>query len=285
MRLLVAAVLLLLCAFAAGLEGSYYDLLGVSQTAAVKDIKKAYRKKSVALHPDKLVDASADVIAEAQARFIEISKAYEVLTDAVMRKRYDHLLAQGEKEYDHQRNWDWVDQQLGIKAMHHRQPGRTEKAGMRTFTFEEAERLFNQMREESDSEPEMVRSEELPWYIAVALVIFFASIVGVPAWMVLSKRRAKHVEKEKKKAVNAENKARIAEQVQQQKAETATKVESKPKDFQPKKSGKVLFTRDDSVVQRAQRVQSLMLSQVLVDLQVEFALSWSLLFNGRWVGN
>lgn len=151
MKLLLFAFVLL-PRFIAGIDGSYYELLGVKQNAANKDIKKLYRKKSVALHPDKLIGSSPEAIAEAQNQFIEISKAYEVLTNSIMRKRYDHILSMGEKEYDHQRNWDWVDQQLGIKAMHHRQPGRAEEAGMRVFTFEEAERMFNQMREETERE-------------------------------------------------------------------------------------------------------------------------------------
>ncbi len=54
----------------------YYQTLGVSKTASEKEIKQAYRKLARKFHPDVNPGDKA-----AEARFKEISEAYEVLGD------------------------------------------------------------------------------------------------------------------------------------------------------------------------------------------------------------
>ena len=61
----------------------YYDLLGIERGATEADIKKAYRKRAMELHPDR--NPSPD----AEAQFKEITEAYEVLKDPDKRARYD----------------------------------------------------------------------------------------------------------------------------------------------------------------------------------------------------
>lgn len=61
----------------------FYNLLGVARDAADADIKKAYRKLAMEFHPDR------NPAPEAEARFKEITEAYEVLRDPEKRATYD----------------------------------------------------------------------------------------------------------------------------------------------------------------------------------------------------
>lgn len=63
----------------------WYKILGVSKTAAVSEIKRAYKKLALQWHPDKNVDNRE----EAENKFREIAAAYEVLGDEEKRTRYD----------------------------------------------------------------------------------------------------------------------------------------------------------------------------------------------------
>lgn len=75
------------------IEKDYYAALGVAKGAPAADIKKAYRKLARELHPDKNPGN-----AESEARFKEVSEAYDVLSDDAKRKEYDEareLFAQG----------------------------------------------------------------------------------------------------------------------------------------------------------------------------------------------
>src|SRR5258707_9702105 len=62
----------------------YYEVLGVSRDSGEEEIKKAYRKLAVKLHPEK---NPGDKTAE--EKFKEIGEAYEALSDPQKRAAYD----------------------------------------------------------------------------------------------------------------------------------------------------------------------------------------------------
>lgn len=64
----------------------YYEVLGVSKNATADEIKKAYRKKAIQYHPDKNPGDKA-----AEEKFKEAAEAYDVLSDADKRAKYDQF--------------------------------------------------------------------------------------------------------------------------------------------------------------------------------------------------
>jgi len=62
----------------------FYEILGVSKSASAEEIKKAYRKKAIEFHPDKNPGNK-----EAEENFKTAAEAYEVLSDADKKAKYD----------------------------------------------------------------------------------------------------------------------------------------------------------------------------------------------------
>lgn len=71
----------------------FYDILGVSNNATASEIKKAYYGLAKKLHPDTNKDDP-----EAEKKFQEVQKAYEVLKDEEKRQQYDQL---GHEAFEH----------------------------------------------------------------------------------------------------------------------------------------------------------------------------------------
>lgn len=68
----------------------YYEILGVSKTATADEIKKAYRKAALKYHPDRNPGDK-----EAEEKFKQAARAYEVLSDANKRAQYDRFGEEG----------------------------------------------------------------------------------------------------------------------------------------------------------------------------------------------
>lgn len=71
-------------------DTSYYDILGVSKDASADEIKKAYKKMAIKYHPDRNPGDK-----EAEEKFKEAAEAYNVLSDADKRARYDQFGKEG----------------------------------------------------------------------------------------------------------------------------------------------------------------------------------------------
>lgn len=75
-------------------EKNHYKILGVPRTAAAQQIKKAYRELALKWHPDKNLDNKE----EAEKMFLDIAQAYEILSDAELKAKYDR----GEDVFENQ---------------------------------------------------------------------------------------------------------------------------------------------------------------------------------------
>lgn len=67
------------------MDHDFYEILGISRNATIKDIKHAYRKLALKYHPDKCKQKNS------QQKFHQIHLAYQILSDNDKRKHYDNL--------------------------------------------------------------------------------------------------------------------------------------------------------------------------------------------------
>uniref|UniRef100_A0A8C5BJ18 DnaJ homolog subfamily C member 10 n=1 Tax=Gadus morhua TaxID=8049 RepID=A0A8C5BJ18_GADMO len=89
----------------------YYNLLGVGREATVREIRQAFKKLALTMHPDKKPNDKS-----AHDAFLKINRAYEVLKDEDLRKKYDKY---GEKGLDEQQggryeSWNYYRYDFGI---------------------------------------------------------------------------------------------------------------------------------------------------------------------------
>ena len=83
-KLALLSIIYFVLGAAKGQNRDFYKILDIQRTATPADIKKAYRAASLRWHPDKNPDDP-----KALEKFTEIASAYEVLSDADKRKKYD----------------------------------------------------------------------------------------------------------------------------------------------------------------------------------------------------
>jgi molecular chaperone DnaJ len=90
----------------------YYEVLGVGRNAAADEIKKAYRQMAIKYHPDKNQGNK-----EAEEKFKEAAEAYEVLSDADKKAKYDRFghqaMGAGGGNYGGGMNMDDIFSQFG----------------------------------------------------------------------------------------------------------------------------------------------------------------------------
>ncbi|XP_076024206.1 dnaJ homolog subfamily C member 10 [Genypterus blacodes] len=105
--LLLLVLVVLVCSG----SGDYYELLRVGREATTREIRQAFKKLALTMHPDKNPgDPSA------HESFLQVNRAYEVLKDEDLRKKYDKY---GEKGLDEQQggryeSWSYYRYDFGI---------------------------------------------------------------------------------------------------------------------------------------------------------------------------
>jgi len=106
-------VFLMLCLVSMASSGEdFYGLLGISRQANNREIRRAFKKLALEMHPDKNQDDP-----EASNKFMKINRAYEVLKDDEMRRKYDQ---HGEEGLDgsnqgrNYENWHYYNQEFGL---------------------------------------------------------------------------------------------------------------------------------------------------------------------------
>ena len=86
-------------------EETFYDLLGVDIHATPGELKRAYKRQSLQMHPDKLAQRGKVVTPEDRDRFTRMRNAYETLSDPRRRETYDAIGERGMK---------WVEDPLSV---------------------------------------------------------------------------------------------------------------------------------------------------------------------------
>ncbi|KAL0367720.1 UNVERIFIED_CONTAM: Chaperone protein dnaJ 49 [Sesamum radiatum] len=81
----------------------YYSILGLERSCSVEEIRKAYRKLSLKVHPDK------NKAPGSEEAFKKVSKAFKCLSDDESRRQYDEMGLVDEFEYNeqHSGSWSW----------------------------------------------------------------------------------------------------------------------------------------------------------------------------------
>ena len=82
-------------------DPSYYKILGVNENASYHELRKAFCRLSIELHPD----TTSLEIDEAKNKFQKVLEAYENLNNSNLRKIYDQKLKEKSKDPNKNKNY------------------------------------------------------------------------------------------------------------------------------------------------------------------------------------
>ncbi|KAM6178966.1 dnaJ homolog subfamily C member 10 [Rhynchocyon petersi] len=109
---IVLCFLVVSMAISVDTDQDFYSLLGVSKTASSREIRQAFKKLALKLHPDKNPNNP-----NAHGDFLKINRAYEVLKDEDLRKKYDKYGEKGladNQEGGRYESWHYYHYDFGI---------------------------------------------------------------------------------------------------------------------------------------------------------------------------
>ncbi|XP_069841290.1 dnaJ homolog subfamily C member 10 [Dendropsophus ebraccatus] len=111
LRSLVLCCIILSLALLVCTDEDYYGLLGISRASSSREIRQAFKKLALKLHPDKNQNDPS-----AHDKFLKINRAYEVLKDEDLRKKYDKYGEKGldENQGGHYESWSFYRYDFGI---------------------------------------------------------------------------------------------------------------------------------------------------------------------------
>uniref|UniRef100_A0A8B9WE66 DnaJ homolog subfamily C member 10 n=1 Tax=Bos mutus grunniens TaxID=30521 RepID=A0A8B9WE66_BOSMU len=103
--------LVMYMAILVGTDQDFYSLLGVSKTASSREIRQAFKKLALKLHPDKNPNNP-----NAHSDFLKVNRAYEVLKDEDLRKKYDKYGEKGlaDNQGGQYESWNYYRYDFGI---------------------------------------------------------------------------------------------------------------------------------------------------------------------------
>ncbi|XP_076858306.1 dnaJ homolog subfamily C member 10 [Brachyhypopomus gauderio] len=93
-------------------DEDYYKLLGTSREASTREIRQAFKKLALTMHPDKNPNDET-----AHEKFLKINRAYEVLKDEDLRKKYDKYGEKGlqdDQQGGRYESWNFYRYDFGI---------------------------------------------------------------------------------------------------------------------------------------------------------------------------
>jgi curved DNA-binding protein len=130
----------------------YYKILGVDKNTDSEDIKKAYRRLAKEWHPDKNQENP-----KAEEKFKEIAEAYDVLSDADKRKKFDDFISAGQKKSATQ------------TAASRKQSANTHKKTANEGEFSDFFKQFFNNRQQQKGQYDYLKGEDLRGKISIDL--------------------------------------------------------------------------------------------------------------------
>uniref|UniRef100_A0A8I3WET2 DnaJ homolog subfamily C member 10 n=1 Tax=Callithrix jacchus TaxID=9483 RepID=A0A8I3WET2_CALJA len=111
LKRIILCFLIVYMALLVGTDQDFYSLLGVSKTASSREIRQAFKKLALKLHPDKNPNNP-----NAHGDFLKINRAYEVLKDEDLRKKYDKYGEKGleDNQGGQYESWNYYRYDFGI---------------------------------------------------------------------------------------------------------------------------------------------------------------------------